>query len=234
MASLLCTSCICNMTTCATMTILLFVVFCYTYVEVLFVTEGDAKSSISSHDFAFVHHGRDDDTLRRHMNNNNVNNNNSSANSTVGSIFRFRLIDANMDLPMRFLANNIVYNLYNAPTQNFNIEVTTSGVVGSVLLTYNNISYIYQSSDSTLPFTLCGDTTITTPTSTMVVDYASCTFLSAVGRHTITATPYMYANLSGTVGISQSVTFTVSNRKTNTRCCCTTPKVWNYDHLYRT
>ena len=162
--------------------------------------------------------------------------------SHVGSITGLRLINSDVDLPIRSIANGTQYNVYNYPTLNLNIQADTNGTVGSVSLQYgNNIEKMYDGTgqkfhggiDSTTPFSPCGDTntSIIVPTSSSlspsqgqnktvnIIDYDTCPFLIREGLHTITATPYKYTNATGQNGQPYTVTFNVLNRPVAERNC---------------
>jgi hypothetical protein len=123
--------------------------------------------------------------------------------TTVGQVENLRLINADTDQPIFNLTNNLVINLYELNTANFNIQATTigsSGIVGSIRFAYNgNIRF---RTDSAIPFSMC-------PTVGRR-DYLTCTSL-VIGNHTVKATPYANANATGTIGIPYQVSFQIVN-----------------------
>jgi hypothetical protein len=138
----------------------------------------------------------------------------------VGVILQFRLFDANTDLPIQYLYNDTVINLYTQPTQNFNIKAHKNGTVASVLLIYNSSVANFSVADSNPPFSLCGEVT-----QEPIRDYKACSVLG-VGRHTITTIPYQKANLTGRMGKPYQVTFNIVNERVTPRPC-NVPKVRN-------
>ena len=167
----------------------------------------------------------------------------------VGLITGLRLINSNIDIPIRSITNGSQYNVYNYPTLNLNMHIDTNGTVGSVLLQYSNMVttkvitrttfstftyFFYNRTDVTTPFSLCGDTNTTIIASTVsspsrnttmnIIYYDTCSFLSTEGQHTITVLPYLYPNATGRSGTPYTVTFNVLNRNTNVRLC-KVPKV---------
>ena len=121
--------------------------------------------------------------------------------TTVGQVENLRLINADTNLPILNITNNLVINLYNLNTNNFGIQATVaanSGTVGSIRFAYNDIPR-YRT-DSVTPFSLC-------PT-TGGRNYQTCPVLG-IGNHRVTATPYSNANASGTIGLPYQVTFQI-------------------------
>ena len=187
-----------------------------------------------------------DTTGRRRLqvDDDNYDDDGNSANiSEVGSIAGLRLINSNIDLPIRSITNGSQYNIFNYPTLNLNMQIDTNGTVGSVLLLYSNninststtnmtsagmdTTFSYRRIDSTIPFTLCGDTnttilfpaTLSPASGRNNIDYDTCPFFSSAGQHTMTVIPYQYTNATGQNGPPYTVTFNVLNRRTKVRNC---------------
>jgi hypothetical protein len=119
----------------------------------------------------------------------------------VGTIAKFRLIDADTDLPIMDITNGQIVIIPLTNATNFNIDVVTAnGPVGSIKFGYlGNERYNIE---SRAPFSLCSDNWLTG-------DYKSCPKFAA-GRLDITATPYNRAfALGGQAGETVTVSFTV-------------------------
>ena len=170
---------------------------------------------------------------------------------TVGKITGLRLVDSNTDTMIRTINNVSLFNLYRLPTLNLNIKVDTNGTVGSIKIVYSYTNATSSNSmatslvspttfsriDFTRPYSLCGDTNTTvivpstppnstSPNLTMnIVDYDACSMLQNAGQHTLTVTPYEYANATGPRGPAYTVTFQLINEKPKYTDYCTVPRV---------
>ena len=117
----------------------------------------------------------------------------------VGTIVKFRLIDADTNLPIMDIENNqmIVLPLTNAT--NFNIDAVTDGHVGSIRFSYlGNENFRVESRP---PHALCSKAFLTR-------NYNACPNFEA-GRLEITATPYNRVFELGEKGIPVTLSFTV-------------------------
>ena len=77
---------------------------------------------------------------------------------------------------------------------------TLPAVVGSVAFA---LDATYTHTENAAPYTLCGDDGTGTIT--------SCASILTVGKHTLSATPYTGANLTGTAGAAIIVDFTITD-----------------------
>ena len=119
--------------------------------------------------------------------------------SETGTIVKFRLINADTDLPIMDITNNQIVILPLTNATSFNIEAVTEGAVGSIRFGFlGNNRYRVESRS---PFALCGDDWLTG-------NYKACPDFTA-GRHDITATPYSLAYELGEEGMQVSFSFTV-------------------------
>lgn len=108
------------------------------------------------------------------------------------------LIDADRDTVIGTLHNGDTLDLSALPTRRLSIRANTSPArVGSVRFALNGSPLRIENA---APYTIAGD-------GSSGSDYYGWT--PAVGRHTLTVTPYAAAQAGGTVGAPLSVTFTV-------------------------
>ena len=114
----------------------------------------------------------------------------------VGTIDRFRLINADSNQPIMDLQNDQIVILSKVKATNFNIDVTTAGgKVGSVKFSY--LGKENYNTEWRPPYSLCG-------VHWWSRQYNACSnFLP--GTHVITATPYYL----GRAGTPVRITFTV-------------------------
>jgi hypothetical protein len=100
------------------------------------------------------------------------------------------------------IASAVVLDLATLPA-GLSIRANTApSPTGSVLFALDGS---YQHTENLLPYALCGDT---------VTSYAACPQLDVLGSHTLTATPYSGANLSGSAGSPATLSFTVNRSGT--------------------
>jgi Malectin domain len=118
---------------------------------------------------------------------------------TVGSITDFDLINAKTNLKITTLTPGQVIAVSSIPgmsSPDFNIEAKSTGNVVSVVFTLNGVQVW---SENSAPWAFCGNSG---------PDFSTCLSL-IVGTHTITATPYLGRDGTGTKGTAASVTFTI-------------------------
>jgi hypothetical protein len=117
---------------------------------------------------------------------------------TLGTITKFRLINALTDTPIMDLRPNIVLNLATLPTTKLNIEAVTSGFIGSIRFAFVNSPTFMT--DSVAPFAL-GDE--------RAGSFEACPELAIVGQYTIKATPYSIRAAGGTSGAPLEINFKI-------------------------
>ena len=118
------------------------------------------------------------------------------------------LFNADTDLPIAGydpLPDGAVLNLATLPTKNLNIRANTNpATVGSVRFAYDgNANYHLE---GLAPYAIGGDNGLT---ASGTPNYNAWT--PAVGRHTLTVTPYTKGGGGGTAGTPVTVAFTVTN-----------------------
>ena len=124
----------------------------------------------------------------------------------VPTVPGFSLIDADTDRPVPGYENiggDISLNLATLPTRNLSYGATNSPTFSSIRFTLDDSSDNPPTTriENSAPYALFGDT---------AGDYIGRT--PAVGRHTITATPYALDNAGGTPGPTKTLTVTVVNQ----------------------
>jgi len=128
------------------------------------------------------------------------------------SVSTLSLINADTDQPVAgytALTSGATLDLGTLPTSNLNIAALTSpSTVGSVGFEFDGTLVRTQNS---APYTFAGDSG---------TDYYAWT--PALGTHTIKATPYTGANLTGTAGLAKTFTFTVTKTTAPTTSTGTT------------
>jgi hypothetical protein len=129
---------------------------------------------------------------------------------TLGTITKFRLIDAGTDTPIMDLSSGMVINLATLLTRSINIEAVTTGYIGSIGFAFaGNPRYTI---DSHAPFALCDAS---------AGNFTACPDVLAVGEYTLNATVYLSRGAVGTVGTMLGITFKVIDKT------CRIPKVRN-------
>jgi hypothetical protein len=117
---------------------------------------------------------------------------------SIGKVKNFRLINADTNLPIITLTNDMVIDIATLGTENLNIRATTTnGTIVAIRFGYNGNSKFRT--DALRPYALCGD-------GLPVGNYYVCKELVA-GSHSISATPY---SVSGEVGETAKLSFTIS------------------------
>ncbi len=126
----------------------------------------------------------------------------------TASISSFTLINADTDQPIVGfdpIANGAVIDYTQLGTTHLSIRANTSPArVGSVKFGYD--SQANYRTENQAPYAIAGD-------ENQGGDYFAWT--PSLGSHTLTATPYVGGNATGTAGRAESLCFTVTNQGTN-------------------
>jgi hypothetical protein len=117
----------------------------------------------------------------------------------MSAVTSLTLMNADTDQPVAgagTLNDDSVLDLAKLPSRRLNVVANVDSAVGSVRFRYDgNAAY---KTENTAAYAMAGNSG---------ADFYAWT--PAVGKHTITATPYKYANASGAAGSAETVTFTV-------------------------
>ncbi|TGE17332.1 T9SS type A sorting domain-containing protein [Hymenobacter elongatus] len=125
----------------------------------------------------------------------------ASAQTTPQAVTSFVLVNADTDLDIMPLVSGDSINLVQMPTRNLNIRATTTpAAVGSVEFSLTGADTRDQT-ESLAPYALFSDAG---------GDYNAWT--PAVGKYSLTATPYTEAGGAGTAGTALTITFKFINR----------------------
>jgi hypothetical protein len=125
----------------------------------------------------------------------------------------FQLINADTDKVIMNLANNAIISRNVLGTKRFNVVALTNqnqSKIGSVRFALTTVSGTTTTTNTNFkteaatPFCLAGDNNFAGGK----LDYYPWT--AAIGKHTVTATPFPQANAGGAAGIAKSVTFSVT------------------------
>jgi hypothetical protein len=116
------------------------------------------------------------------------------------SVTSFSLVAASNRASLSTIGNGAIVNLSDLGNQSLSVQANTNpGTVGSVSFDLDNGAYTHT--ENIAPYALCGKSGSGDD---------GCSQLQTTGSHTLTATVYSGANLSGTKEGSYSVSFTIT------------------------